>query len=60
MLRRDLASPVLKLPRWIRENGAELLPPRRSEQVDCGFGEEVGGGERKEIVMLDLRSGQFG
>jgi hypothetical protein len=39
MLGRDLAGAVLKLPRRIGENGAELLPPRRSEQVDRGFGE---------------------
>jgi hypothetical protein len=41
MLRRDLARAILKLPRRIGEDRPELLPPRRSEQADCGFGEWV-------------------
>lgn len=55
VLGRDLAGAVLKLSRRIGENGAEPLPSRPSEQVDCGFGENIGSGEHNEIFYSSLR-----
>lgn len=52
MLRRDLAREVLKLPRRIGEDRPELLPRRRSEQVDCGLGERRFREEHNEILTM--------
>ena len=38
VLGRDLAGAVLKLPRRVGENRAELLAPGAGEEVNTGFG----------------------